>query len=138
MTAEKKISGVKIHLGADILGLPNGIHVTTANVTDRIGALEMIEKYAPKLAGTIKVLCDGGYTGDNFSDAVQSLIGAEVEVAKRSELRKFVVIPKRWVVERSFGWLDHFRRLWKNCERKLHTTHQMVTLGFISVLLRRY
>jgi transposase len=134
----KKVSGVKVHIGVDTLGLPNSIHVTTANVTDRDGALEMLKKYAPKLAGILKVLCDGGYTGENFSNAVMALINATVEVAKRSELHKFAVIPKRWIVERSFAWLDHFRRLWKNCERLLHTTHQMVTLAFISLLLKRY
>ena len=134
----KKISGVKIHLGVDTLGLPNCIHMTTANVTDRNGALEMLKKYAPKLANIIKVLCDGGYTGENFANAVTVLINAVVEVAKRSELHKFAVIPKRWIVERSFAWLENFRRLWKNCERLLHTTHQMVTIAFISVLLHRY
>ena len=112
--------------------------MTPANITDRDGALEMLKKYAPKLASIIKVLCDGGYTGEAFAKAVMALIGAVVEVAKRSELHKFAVIPKRWIVERSFGWLDHCRRLWKNCERKIHTTHQMVTLAFISVLLKRY
>ncbi|MDR1932501.1 MAG: transposase, partial [Spirochaetales bacterium] len=54
------------------------------------------------------------------------------------ELHKFVVLPKRWVVERSFGWLDKARRLWKNCERKMHTSLQMVILAFIAVLLRRF
>ena len=136
--AGKKISGVKVHLGVDTLGLPNCIHVTTANLTDRDGALEMLKKYAPKLANILKVLCDGGYTGENFAKAVMALINAVVEVAKRSELHKFAVIPKRWIVERSFAWLDHFRRLWKNCERSLHTTHQMVTLAFIALLLKRY
>ena len=138
MMAEKKVSGVKIHLGVDTLGLPNCIHVTTANVTDRDGALEMLQEYAPKLSNILKVLCDGGYTGENFAKAVMTLIDAEVEVAKRNELHKFAVIPKRWIVERSLGWLDNFRRLWKNCERKLCTLHQMVTLAFASVLIRRY
>ena len=138
MTVGKKISGIKIHLGVDILGLPNGINVTPANVTDRDGALEMLEKHAPKLTSIIKVLCDGGYTGENFANAVSNLIDAEVEVVIRPELHKFVVMPKRWIVERSFAWLDHYRRLWKNCERKIDTTHQMVTLAFVSVLLRRY
>lgn len=138
MTEGKKISGVKIHCGVDVLGLPNAIHVTTANVTDREGALEMLKEAAPKLSNIIKVLVDGGYTGEAFADAVMKLIEAEVEVAKRNELHKFEVIPKRWVVERSFGWLEHFRRLWKNCERFLHTLHQMVTLAFVAVLLRRY
>ena len=133
----KKISGIKIHLGVDILGLPNGIHVTAGNVTDRKGALEMLGKHAPKLRKILKVLCDGGYTGADFAEAVKALLNADVEIAKRRASHKFEVIPKRWVVERSLSWLDHFRRLWKNCERKLHTVHQMVSLAFISILLRR-
>ena len=119
------------------MGLPQGIHVTKADVTDRTGALEMLSRHAPKLSKTVKVLCDGGYKGEKFADAVVALLNAEVEIAKRNELHKFEVIPKRWIVELSLGWLDHFRRLWKNCERKLHTVHQMVSLAFISVLLRR-
>lgn len=47
------------------------------------------------------------------------------------------VIPKRWVVERSFAWLEKCRRLWKNCERKLHTSLQMVVLAFFVLLLKR-
>ena len=138
MMGGKKESGIKIHFGVDNLGLPNAIHVTTANITDRDGALEMLKRKAPQLANILKVLCAGGYAGENFAKAVMAVINATVEVVKRGELHKFVVIPKRWIVERSFGWLDNFRRLWKNCERKLHTTHQMVTFAFISVLLRRY
>jgi len=65
------------------------------------------------------------------------MIGAAVEVAKRSELHKFVVIPKRWVVERSFSWLEKCRRLWKNCERKINTSLQMVVLAFVALLLKR-
>ncbi len=136
--AEKKISGIKIHLGVDTNGLPHALHVTTANVTDRDGALEMLKLCAPNLSRVIKVLCDGGYTGENFANAIKALIGAEVEVAKRNELHKFAVIPRRWVVERTNAWLDKFRRLWKNCERKLHTTHQMVTLALITLLMKRY
>ncbi|MFC2406936.1 MAG: transposase [Cardiobacterium sp.] len=49
----------------------------------------------------------------------------------------FAVLPKRWVVERSFSWLEKNRRLWKNCERKLSTSLQMVALAFLGVLLRR-
>jgi transposase len=98
----------------------------------------MFKRYAPSLSGVVKVLCDGGYSGKAFSDAVLCLLGAEVEVAKRNELHKFAVLPKRWVVERTFAWLEHYRRLWKNCERKLHTSLQMTVLAFISLLLRRW
>jgi transposase len=136
--AGKKISGIKIHIVTDIMGLPHAISVTTANISDRDAAVDMIETYAPNLSSLAKVLADGGYTGENFAQAVASLIGAEVEVAKRSELHKFAVIPKRWIVERTFGWLENYRRLWKNCERKLENTVQMTVLAFVSLLLRRW
>ena len=83
------------------------------------------------------VLVDGGYTGDPFAAGVQSLLGASVEVVKRNEMHTFVVLPKRWVVERSFAWLEKCRRLWKNCERKLNTSLQMVVLAFAALILKR-
>jgi transposase len=122
----------------DTNGFPHAIHVTTANITDREGALEMFELYTPNLASVVKVLVDGGYTGEKFSNAVNALINAEVEVAKRSELHTFAVIPKRWVVERTFGWLEKYRRLWKNCERKLSNTLQMTIIAFVRLLLKRW
>ena len=68
------------------------------------------------------VLVDGGYTGKPFAAAVQSLLGASVEVIKDNELHTFVVLLKRWVMERSFAWLEKCRLLWRNCERKLNTS----------------
>ncbi len=138
---QQKKSGIKIHIGVDILGLPHMIMLTPADVTDRKGATWMIEYYSDvteNLKSLIKVMADVGYTGKNFSDAVNELCRAEVEIVKRNELNTFVVLPKRWIVERSFAWLDKCRRLWKNCERKLHTSFQMVTLAFIRLLLNRY
>ncbi|WP_153043136.1 transposase, partial [Xanthomonas nasturtii] len=60
-----------------------------------------------------------------------------VQIAKRSELHTFKVMPKRWIVERSFAWLEKNRRLWKNCERKLNTSLQFIHLAFLALLLRR-
>jgi len=134
----KKISGIKLHVGVDTNGLPHALWMTTANVTDRDGAIEMLETCAPNLSSVAKVLCDGGDTGEDFAFAVKCIINAEVEIAKRSELHKFAVIPKRWVVERTFAWLEHFRRLWKNCERYIYTSLQMTVLAFIALLLKRY
>ncbi len=62
---------------------------------------------------------------------------ATVQVVKRNQLHTFAVLPKRCVVERSFGWLEKCRRLWKNCERKLNTSLQFVHLAFLVLLLRR-
>ena len=70
---------------------------------------------------------------------MQDILGGNVtvQIAKRSELHTFKVIPKRWIVERSFAWLDKNRRLWKNCERLLNTSLQFVHLAFLGLLLRR-
>lgn len=133
----KKISGIKRHLGVDSRGLPHLLWVTTANISDKAGAKEMISARAVELKGVRKILVDGGYNGEPFEDFVRETLDAEVEVAKRSELHKFAVIPKRWVVERSISWIEKYRRLWKNCERLLATSLTMVRLAFISLLLRR-
>ena len=135
--AGKKVSGIKRHIAVDTEGLPDAIHVTTANVTDRAGGLSMFDRHRDGVSQARKVLVDGGYTGKPFAAAVQSLLGATVEVAKRNELHSFVVLPKRWVVERSFAWLERCRRLWKNCEGKLNTSLQMVVLAFSVLILKR-
>ena len=112
--------------------------VSTANITDRDGAISMIGYGGGCLSKCEKILVDGGYTGENFANSIKKLIGAEVEVVKRNELHKFAVLPKRWIVERSFGWLEDYRLLWKNCERKIYNTLQAIKLAFISLLARRY
>jgi transposase len=136
--AGKKVSGIKRHIAVDTQGLPHAIHITTANVTDRDGAISMFEKATDSLSEVVNVLTDGGYTGIKFADKVKEILGATVEVVKRNELHKFVVLPKRWVVERSFGWLDKCRRLWKNCERNLNTSLQMVVFRYLNLVLKRY
>jgi transposase len=134
----KKISGVKLHIAVDINGLPHSLLAATADVTDRDGAVEMFKNGGSILSNVKNILAGGSYTGINFADSVKKILNSTVEVVKRSELHKFVVIPIRWIVERSFGWLDHCRRLWKNCERKLNTTLQMAIIAFISIELRRF
>jgi transposase len=133
----KKVSGIKRHIAVDTQGLPHGIHVTTANVTDRAGALEAFDLAGDILSGVRNVLADGGYRGETFAHAVQEKLGCSVEIAKRSELHTFAVIPKRWVVERSFAWLEKCRRLWKNCERKLNSSLHMAILAFAVLILKR-
>ena len=132
------MSGIKRHLAVDSNGLPHAIEVTTAEVNDREGAILLLLLNVATLSAVVKVLVDGAYTGEPFAQRVEMILGAEVEVAKRSELHKFVVMPQRWVVERSFAWLDKCRRLWKNCERKLHISQQMMVLAFVSLLLKRH
>ena len=115
--------------------------ITTADFTDRKGAIDMVSYYyefTDNLSQIKKMLVDGGYTGQNFADRIKEITGAKVEVVKRNELHTFAVLPKRWIVERSFGWLDKCRRLWKNAERLLHNSFQMFSIAFIRIILRRY
>ena len=112
--------------------------LTTAEVMDRKGALQAMRRCKSGLCKIRNVLADSGYVGQPFAQAVKETLGegVTVQIAKRSELHKFAVIPKRWVVERSFSWLDKNRRLCKNCERKLDTSLQFIHLTFLSLLLR--
>lgn len=135
--AGKKVSGIKRHIAVDTQGFPHAVAVTTADVTDRKGALLALKRCANSLQDVQSVLADGGYVGKPFAEAVKGLIGAEVLIAKRSELHTFAVMPQRWVVERSFAWLEKCRRLWKNCERKLNTSLQFIHLAFLVLLLKR-
>jgi transposase len=136
--AGKKISGIKRHIAVDTQGLPHAIHITTANITDRNGTIEAFALHKNSLSEVKNVLADGGYSGEKFANIVQEILGCTVEIAKRNELHTFKVIPKRWVVERSFSWLEKCRRLWKNCERKLNTSLNMVVLAFVALILKRF
>lgn len=131
------MSGIKRHIAVDTNGFPHAIAITTANVTDRAGAIEMVKKNKLTLSRVTNSLVDGGYSGEIFAASIEEILGSTVEVVKRNELHKFAVIPKRWVVERSFAWLEKCRRLWKNCERKLSTSLAMVQLAFVRLLLVR-
>ena len=137
--AGKKVSGIKRHIGVDTQGLPHAIAVTTAEVTDRKGALQAMQRCKDSLDKVQSVLADSGYVGEPFAQSVRETLGeaVTVQVAKRNELHKFAVIPKRWVVERSFAWLEKNRRLWKNCERWLNTSLQFIHLAYLAILLRR-
>ena len=137
--AGKKVSGIKRHIAVDTLGLPHAVAVTTADVTDRRGTMQALERCKPTLSGVQGILADSGYTGEPFAQSVREALGEHVtvQIAKRSELHTFKVMPKRWIVERSFAWLDKNRRLWKNCERWLNTSLQFVHLAFLALLLRR-
>ena len=137
--AGKKISGIKRHLAVDTQGLPHAFAITAINITDRQGALLAFEQNKEELEEVKGILCDGGYSGKPFADGVKALLGeqADVRAVKRNEMHTFKVIPKRWVVERYFAWLEKHRRLWKNCERKYNTALQFMILTFAAFLLKR-
>lgn len=134
----KNVSGIKRHIAVDTNGLPHAITVTTANISDRDGAVQAMKANKKHLKKVKKILADGGYTGENFEKAAKSIIkGVVVEITKRSDIKKGEVTPKRWVVERSFAWLEKCRRLWKNCERLLLSSIAMIQLSFIRIFIKR-
>ncbi len=119
----------------DTLGLPDALFVSKASMTDRKGTISMIECQKDSLCSMETFLVDGGYMGETFAKEVQTLLPhAKVEVVKREELHTFQVLPKRWVVERSFEWIEQNRRLWKNCENEeRETAERMIKMGKLSL-----
>jgi hypothetical protein len=128
----EKTSGVKAHAGVDANGSPHAVRAA-----GRGGAVETLRGRAPNLPKAAAPR-DGGCGGENSAGAVKALTEAGVEAVKRNELHTFAAPPKRRAVGRTFGRLEKHRRLWKNCERKIHTTLQMTVPAFISLLLKRY
>jgi putative transposase len=115
--AGKKVKGRKRHLLVDILGLLIAIVVTSAALQDRDGLPDLLRLGRRQSSRLEKVLVDSAYNGDVVA-AASAETGIAVEMVKRSDdLPGFVPIPKRWVVERSFGWLNHWRQLSKEYDR---------------------
>ena len=137
--AAKKIKGRKRHLLVDTLGLVLGVRVTPASTTERDGAQAL---HAPLLGwfAWLKLLwVDGGYSGPAFAQWVQGLRPKlKVEVVKRSDdAQGFVILPRRWVVERTFGWLMRQRRLVRDYETTETSAEAWVYIAMIRIQLRR-
>lgn len=103
--AGKKVSGIMRHVTEDTQGQPHVVAVTTAEVADRQGALQALCRCKSGLGRVQSLLADNGYMGQPFAQGVREILGEHVtvQIAKRSELHIFKVIPKRWEVERSFA-----------------------------------
>ena len=135
----KKIKGRKEHIVVDTLGLPMAIKVHEANIHDSKGAKPTIENLAYKFPRLSKILADGGYQGD-LAAWVKDKFGWELEVVLRPKesSKKFNVIPKRWIVERTFSWLENYRRLTIDYEFLTETAETMVSIAFIQIALNRF
>ena len=114
----KKGIGHQASFGCDTLNLPYAVAIPPADVGDGAGAFRRLPAVAASL-GWFRWVGDVGYTGENFASGVQEVLhdGVQVQIVKRSEAHRFKVLPKRWLVERSFARLEKNRRIWKDCER---------------------
>lgn len=138
--AAKKTLGRKRHILVDTLGLLLVVVVHAADVQDRDGARQVLEVLASKFRRLRLVWADGGYAGQ-LVEWVRSLRRRDkvrLEIVKRSDDRAgFVVLPKRWIVERTFAWLYRCRRLSKDYEYLTSTSETMIQVAMINLMLRR-
>jgi len=132
----KRRKGSKVHVAVDTLGHLLALKVTPANEQERAQVDAVVQKVQEATHQLVEVVyADQGYTGEKASDAA-SKHGAELVVIKLSEAKKgFVLLPKRWVVERSFAWTARFRRLAKDYERLASSFAGLHWLAFITLML---
>ena len=131
--AEKKIKGRKRHILVDTLGLLLGCHITTANISDKQGARESLNQFY--LPCVQKIWADQGYDGLPLEVFCKDK-GIELELVKRKEER-FKILPKRWIVERTFSWMSRYRRLSKDYEGVLATSQNWCYLSMIRLMIKR-
>lgn len=134
----KKKRGSKVHMAVDTLGDLLALKVTPANEQEREQVAELGRQLQEVTGGTVEVaFVDQGYTGEQ-ADAEASEHGITLEVVKHTEAKRgFVLLPRRWVVERSFGWLGRFRRLARDYERLAVTLAGWHWLAFLGLLLAK-
>ena len=135
--AGKKIKGIKRHIIVDTLALILAVVIQSASVQDRHGAISVIDKLMENWRKVIKIFADGGYAG-KLIGKVKDIFKIEVEIIKRGELHTFKILPKRWIVERTFSWIDTNRRNSKNYERLNNTSVAMVHISAIRIMMNRF
>ena len=133
--AGKKIKGRKRHLLTDTQGLIVDIVVHPASIQDRDGAKLVLKRAQKHLSPIKKIFADGGYTG-TFIEWVKKKYKISVEIIKRNELHTFVVLPIRWIIERTNAWVSKARRLAKEYEKKVKNQESMIYVRMIQLMVR--
>ena len=135
----KKVNGRKRHIVVDTMGNLLTVLAHAAHIGERSGGQQVLLKIPKVMWSRLeKILADGGYDGADFQAWVKATFGVDLEIALRPRDKKgFVVVPIRWVVERTFAWLGRYRRLSKDYEHLTENSEGMVYLASISRLLSR-
>ena len=133
----KRRKGNKVHLAVDTLGHLLALCVTPANEQDRAQVSELAERVQAETGETVEIaFVDQGHTGETASDAAKEH-GIKLEVIKLQTAKNgFVLLPRRWVVERSFGWVSRFRRLARDYERLPETLAGLHYVAFVILMLK--
>jgi putative transposase len=139
--AGKKINGRKRHIVVDTLGLILALVVHPANVQDQDGAVLVL-----RILGSLKqrfhrlkvIFADSAYGRNNLPECVKDAFGWLLQTILRpAKVKGFVALPKRWIVERTFGWLGRYRRHSKDYERTVASSEAMIYIAMIHIMLRR-
>ena len=133
----KKVKGRKKHIIVDTLGLPMAVKVHAANIHDSVGAVEPIEQLRFLYPRLKKIIADDGYRG-KLGEFVKSL-GWKLSVVLRPDesSKKFQVLPLRWIVERTFSWIENYRRMTTDYEYKAESAEAMLQITFCQIMLRK-
>ena len=135
--ARKKIQGRKRHILVDTLGLIMAVVVTTACVQDRDGLKKLLRLFGIHRKKLRKIWVDGDYRGQVIEWVKARFRYCLAVVLRSDDVKGFVVLPKRWIVERTFAWLNNHRRLSKDYERLTKTSEIMIQTAMTRVMLRR-
>jgi putative transposase len=136
--AGKRVKGRKIHALVDSEGLPMRVVVHSAEIQDRDGAALVLDNIRRRFPWLELIWADGGYNAWQVDVAAAKVPRLRLEIVKRSDdIKGFVVLPRRWVVERTFSWFGRNRRLAKDFENLAETFATFVTIASIQLALRR-
>jgi putative transposase len=135
--AGKKVNGRKRHILVDTLGLLLSVKVLAANIQDRDGAKQLLDEVKERMPRLYLIWADGGYRGKLIAWVATTCLWLLQVVKRNDEVKGFVVLPRRWVVERTFGWLGRNRRLSKDYERACESSEALVYLAMIHLMLKR-
>lgn len=136
--AAKKVSGRKRHLVVDTLGLVLAVVVHAANRQDHDGACQVLFSVWERMKRIRVIFADSAYGRSGLPELVQLAFGFSIKIVKRlTDAPGFHVLPKRWIVERTLGWLGRSRRLSKDYERNPETSETMIYISMIHLMLKR-
>jgi putative transposase len=136
--AGKKINGRKRHILTDTLGLLVGAVVHTADIQDRDGAPEVLASIRTSFPWLRHIFADGGYAGEKLQNAMEGKGDWTFEIIKRSDTAKgFQLLPRRWVVERTFAWFGRNRRLSRDFEETIESSTAWLLLASVQLMGRR-
>lgn len=133
----KKILGRKRHILVDTMGLLIAVVVHSADIQDRDGGILVFNRIKNALTQLVLIWADGGYRGQ-FVEKVRKIFHRKIEIIEKDPDQKgFVVLPRRWVVERTFAWISNYRRHSRDYELLTTSSEAMIYISMVQVMLKR-